>query len=138
LAGIGNRLNRRLCPPDRSQRPDLSLRLSQTCATAADAFWHRGGYEHPPAPVKGWTENWTYQSHYNTELKRCFVLVEVVTHSPSDSMQNQEVFDAIESGESLASMNVVVSTARTYLLKANTRITATPENLAWFHGLMTK
>jgi hypothetical protein len=134
-------------PPPQSER-NLSaevaaLQLSQMCSTAAEAFWRRGGYDHPSTPAKGTSETWGYQSHYNTERKRCFVLVDLLTQLPSGgSTQHQEVFNAIEGGEPLAILNVHKSAAvdapRIDLLKANTRIPSTPENLEWFRGLMSK
>jgi hypothetical protein len=134
-------------PPTQSQRnldaEAAPLQLSQTCSAAADTFWRRGGYDHPPTPAKGTTENWGYQSHYSTEQKRCFVLVGLLTHLPSGgSTQHQEVFDAIEGGEPLAILNIYPGAAfeapRRDLLKANTSIPSTPENLEWFRGLMSR
>jgi hypothetical protein len=120
-----------------------TLQLSQMCSSGADAFWRRNGYDHQSTPAKGTNETWGYQSHYNSEQKRCFVLVELVTQLPSGgSIQSQEIFDAIEGGQPLAMLHVnkLVETAasRTDLLKANAAIPATAENLDWFRGLMSK
>ncbi len=120
-----------------------ALQLSQTCSTAAEAFWRRG-YDHPSPPAKDTTETWSYQSHYNSEQKRCFVLVDLQMRLPSgSSTQHQEVFDAIEGGESLAILNIhqleiAGAAPDTQLLKANARIPVTSENLEWFRGLMSK
>jgi hypothetical protein len=130
--------------PGRDLAAEVSaLQLSQMCSTAAETFWRRNKYDHPATPTKGTTDNWGYQSHYNAEQKRCFVLVELVTQLPSgDSTQHQEVFDAIEGGEPLAIMQVhkttIAAAPRIDLLKANTAIPSTPENLQWFRGLMSK
>jgi hypothetical protein len=115
-----------------------ALKLSEMCATAAEAFWQRGKYDHPDPPATNTTENWGHQSHYNTEQKRCFILVELVTVSPGGRLhRTREVFDAIEGGYPLASFFVLIDGTQD-LLKAGTKIPTTPENLAWFQGLMSK
>jgi hypothetical protein len=120
-----------------------ALQLSQMCSTGAESFWRRNGYDHPSAPAKGTTENWGYQSHYSAEHKRCFVLVEsVMQFSTGASSQHQEVFDAIEGGEPTATLNIfkltVDAAPRVTLLKTNTAIPTSTENLDWFRGLMSK
>jgi hypothetical protein len=134
-------------PPPQSKRnldaEVAALQLSQMCSTAAGTYWTRNGYDHPSTPAKGTSETYGYQSHYNTEQKRCFVLVEIVTQLPSGaSSQHQEVFDAIEGGQPLAIFHVtklgVTDSPRIDLLKAKARIPSTPENIEWFRGLMSK
>lgn len=87
------------------------------------------------------TDNWNYQSHYNTQQKRCLVLTERVTLTSIGSIQYQEVFDAFEGGEPLAILNVRRPNRAPEafdLLRANAKIPSTPENLEWFRGLMSK
>jgi hypothetical protein len=122
-----------------------ALQLSTACSTAAEAFWRRGGYDRPGPPAKGTSERSNYQSHYNSEQKRCFVLTELLTELPSGaSVQHLEVFDAVEGGYPFAILHRRIGTpsdptpTTVSLLKANQTIPATRENLDWFAGLMLK
>src|SRR5262245_2497953 len=135
--------------PTQSRRNEAAevaaLQLSQMCATAAENFWHRGGYDRPSSPAKGTTERWFYQSHYNTEQKRCFIRAHsAVLRLTGSSTDHQEVFDAIEGGEPFAILNVDETmgaspdTKEITLLRASASTTPTPENLEWFRGLMSR
>lgn len=120
-----------------------SLRLSRECQDAAASFWHRQGYDRPDPPAKGTSENWGYQSHYNSEQKRCFILVDLTTILPSGGTSNhQEIFDAIEGGYPLATQHrqrdASVLEEHVTLMRGNTGIDVNAANLAWFEGFMTK
>jgi hypothetical protein len=146
LCAACNTGSREQLPTQTSRNPDaevLALKLSQACSTAAETFWNRNGYDHPGTPANGTTETWDYRSHYNTEQKRCLVRVERVAQLPSGpSIRSEEVFDAIEDGEPLASLSVTRFApdveSRWDLLKANMAIPSTSENLDWYWGLMSK
>jgi hypothetical protein len=129
--------------PRRNLDADVSaLQLSQMCATRSDTFWHGNGYDQPARPAAGTSEIWSHQSHYNAEQKRCFVRVSFLTMQGGSSTQHQEVFDAFEGGEPVGveHIHTVAGAAApdTTLHKANAAIPPTPENLEWFHGLMSK
>jgi hypothetical protein len=132
-------------PPRNEAAEVAALQLSQVCATAADTFWRRGGYDRPSQPAKDTTVKWSYQSHYSTERKRCFIRVDsAVLRQSGSATSHQEVFDAIEGGEPLAILNVDEAmgaspdTREIDLRKADAVTPPTPENLEWFRGLMSR
>ncbi len=117
-----------------------ALKLSQACAESAATFWHRFGYDQSKPPAKGTSDLWSYQSHYNRELKRCLISIRLTTILPTGTVNSsEEIADAIEAGEPLAALHRTTNPAGSqHLMRGNQRIDDNESNLAWFQALMTR
>jgi hypothetical protein len=117
-----------------------AMKVSAACADAAATFWHRYGYDKPSKPTPGQSETWSYASHYNHELEKCLVATRLTTILPSGTIVfTEEIADAIEGGEPIASLTTRSPDDRVIaLIRSNRQIDPTPDNLAWYKGLMTK
>lgn len=124
-----------------------SLKLSETCADAAEKFWRRGRYEQIQG-VSGYTDSWSYMSHYNTRAKKCYIAVNLyMVNANGDQQKSEQIFDAID-GLPIAVLRSHASQVLE-LLKPNSLShfvnavddeaeTITPDNVARFRRLMTE
>jgi hypothetical protein len=118
---------------------------SVQCAVAAGQFWHRNGFDKPSADPSTASVEWSYENHYNSELRRCFIAVRLQTVFANGSIaRSTEVSDADDSArQPLAALTTRASEISAdpeviALVKSGKRLPPTPENLAWFHALMSK
>jgi hypothetical protein len=118
---------------------------SVQCAVAAGQFWHRNGFDKPSADPSTASVDWSYENHYNSELHRCFIAVRLQTVFANGSIaRSTEVSDADGgAGQPLATLTTRASETSSEpqviaLVKDGQRLPVTPENLAWFHALMSK
>jgi hypothetical protein len=125
--------------PDTDQREIVALQLSRACADAADVFWKRFGYDKPSKPESDQVSVvFSYQSHYNREMKKCLISIRASTIYRNGRLQLlEEVADAVEAGEPLSSVLKENDKVLT-MVKNSRQAEPTPENLAWFAGLMLK
>jgi hypothetical protein len=126
-------------PPDAGEPELAALQLSRVCADAADVFWKRFGYDKPSKPEKDQLSVvFSYQSHYNREIKKCLISIRSSTiYQNGRITQFEEIADAVEAGEPLAS--VLKEGDQILSMTRNNRMTQpTPANLAWLAGLMAK
>jgi hypothetical protein len=120
-----------------------ALRLSDTCAAAAEKFWQRGGYERMRSNASG---SFAYTSHYNTRTKKCYVTTRLHSSEPNGLQSTLEwIYDAVDGVliGSLLSKAANASeqqkpTSLSYRDARNSELpeTPTPENVARFRRLM--
>jgi len=118
---------------------------SVQCAVSAGQFWHRNGFDKPSADPSTASVDWSYENHYNSELHRCFIAVRLQTVFANGTVaRSTEVSDADGSaGQPLATLTTRASEISSEpqviaLVKDGQRLPPTPENVAWFHALMSK
>jgi hypothetical protein len=121
-----------------------ALSLAAQCAAAAGQFWHRNGFDKPGGKASNANVDWSYENHYNNELGRCLIAVRLRSTLPNGSIAaSTEISDAETGAQPMATLTTRASETAAdpqvvALIKNGQRLPPTAENLAWFHGLMTK
>lgn len=128
-----------------------SLRTSEVCSVAADRFWNsRTTMPFRSLRMLIHADQFDYTSHYNRDLKRCFVLVWTWAIENTSRTDWQTVFDSLEATE-IASMvsktNTTSGAIDVFKLEQGHLVEGgmphkvlqpTADNVAWFRDLMMK
>ena len=115
----------------------VALQLSKECRDAADKFWQRGGYANTPGFMPD------YLTHYNRQESKCLIrTVQMTNEAGKDRTMFMTISDAVEG--SLIASRLSKYDGKDYVTVylngygAHKHDPPTPEDRAWFDGLMVR